>query len=232
MPEFGDLYLTEISRKAIDAFLADWLAGGPAYQERVRLARDLEAKSAKAEGRDPRPVRLGRSPGTISNAMTPFREMLGHAVEWEYLTANPAIGVKRPKVERRGEDDDVDEHDEIRVLEPEQVRKLLAAARSRSHETYTLLLSAVTTGMRRGELLGLRWGDVDLEAGRVRVVRSLSRYGTLEPTKTKRSKRTIGVSATLAKALREHRLASPFSAGGDFVFCTAAGTPLDGTNMV
>lgn len=79
VPEFGDLYLSELSRKAIDTFVADWLAGGPGYQERVRLARELEAKRAKGEDCDPRPVRLGRSPGTISNTLTPLREMLGHA---------------------------------------------------------------------------------------------------------------------------------------------------------
>lgn len=77
VPEFGDLLLTQITRKTIDAFIADWLAGGARYQERLRLARELEAKQAREEDRDPRPVRLGRQPGTISNALTPLREMLG-----------------------------------------------------------------------------------------------------------------------------------------------------------
>jgi hypothetical protein len=77
VPEFGDLYLTEISRRAIDSFIADWLAGGPGFQERVRQARDLEAKRAKDEDREPRPVKLGCSPGTISNALTPLGRCSG-----------------------------------------------------------------------------------------------------------------------------------------------------------
>src|SRR5439155_24278833 len=85
IPHFGDLLLTQITRKLIDAFVADWLAGGPYYQERLRLARELEAKRATEERRDPRPIPLGRSPGTISNALTPLRQIVGHALEWEYM---------------------------------------------------------------------------------------------------------------------------------------------------
>ena len=53
VPEFGDLYLTQISRREIDAFVADWLAGGPRYRERLRLALEQEADAAKREQRDP-----------------------------------------------------------------------------------------------------------------------------------------------------------------------------------
>jgi Phage integrase, N-terminal SAM-like domain len=69
IPHFGDLFLTQISRKLIDAFVADWLSGGPYYQERVRLAQEREATQAVVEGRHKRPIYLGRSPGTISNAL-------------------------------------------------------------------------------------------------------------------------------------------------------------------
>lgn len=82
VPEFGDLYLTEITRKAIDSFVADWAAAGPRYQERLCLSRERERERARQERRDPRAVRLGHSPKTIGNALVPLREMLSHAVEW------------------------------------------------------------------------------------------------------------------------------------------------------
>lgn len=85
VPELGQLYLTEITRKAIDSFVADWAAAGPRYQERLRLAREREQERAREEGGDRRAVRLGHSAKTIGNALVPLREMLGHAVEWEYL---------------------------------------------------------------------------------------------------------------------------------------------------
>jgi len=109
VPHFGQLQLAEISRKSIDAFVADWSTGGPAFQRRLAAARLAEADRARGERRDPRPVRLGHSPKTIANALVPLREMLGHAVEWGYLNANPAAGVRRPRVESR--------HDDMRCLE-------------------------------------------------------------------------------------------------------------------
>src|SRR5262249_26999213 len=120
VPEFGDLWLTEGTRKAIDSFVADWAMAGPRYQERRRVARGLERKRARLERRHPRAVRLGHSPKTIGNALVPLREMLSHSVDWGYLSSNPAERVRRPKVEEK--------HDELHALGPEQVRQLLANA--------------------------------------------------------------------------------------------------------
>jgi integrase len=219
VPHFGDLLLTEISRRAIDAFVADWLAGGPDYQERVRLARELEAKRAKEEDRDPRPVKLGRAPGTISNALTPFREMLGHAVEWEYLTANPALGVKRPHVPRV----------EMHFLGPAEINRLLEKTEGAGR---VAILTAVTTGIRRGELLALRWGDVDWFSKRIWVRRNVNRHGQFQEPKTRGSVRAIAMPGTLIAALREHQLASLFSGEEDLIFASERGTPLDGHNFV
>jgi integrase len=219
IPHFGDLLLTQITRKLIDAFVADWLAGGLYYQERLRLARELEGKQATEKRRDPRPVHLGRSPGTISNALTPLREMFGHAVEWEYLAANPAAGVRRPRAEHR----------EMRVLSAEEIRELLAAVRP---EWHTFFLCAATTGVRLGELLALRWGDVDWDRQRLWVRRSITRKGTIQEPKTRGSVRAIAITPTLVAALREHRMRSSFKTETALIFCTANGTPLDGVNLV
>jgi integrase len=77
------------------------------------------------------------------------KEIFKHAVQWGYLDANPAQYVERPRVEI----------EEMEILTPPEIRRLLDAA---EEPVRTLLLCAVLTGMRRGELLGLRWEDADL----------------------------------------------------------------------
>src|SRR5207248_3656399 len=201
-----ELHLTEITRKGIDSFVADWVTAGPRYMERLRLARELEQERAQKERRDPRAVRLGHSPKTIANALVPLREMLGHAVEWGYLSTNPAAGVRRPRVESR--------HDELRFLEADEVRRLLDAAPA---EARTLLLCAVTTGMRRGELLGLKWADVDWHGRRIWVRRSVASDGRFQQPKTRGSVRAVAPTPTLLSALRVHRMVSGFKGEDDLI---------------
>src|SRR5829696_2801584 len=85
------------------------------------------------------------------------------AIRWGLLARNPCDGVTAPKATRA----------EMRVLTPEQVNTFLAA--TREHPAHALYALAVTTGMRQGELLGLRWQDVELDAGRLAVRQALQR---------------------------------------------------------
>ena len=142
IPYFGPLYLTQITRKKIDAFVADWAAGGPEFQERLRLTREREAARAQEQRRPLRPSRLGRSAGTVRNAFVPFREMLGHAVGWGYLEVNPAVRISLPTPEWQ-------EEETIHALSGAQVEQLLAAAPA---DYRTVFMTAVTTGVRLGEL--------------------------------------------------------------------------------
>jgi integrase len=86
--------------------------------------------------------------------------------------------------------------------------------------------------MRLGELLALRWGDVDWNSGRVWVRRNVTRSGHFQEPKSRGSVRAIAMPPTLARALREHRLASPFSGEDELVFPNETGRPLDGGNLV
>jgi integrase len=90
----------------------------------------------------------------------------------------------------------------------------------------TLLLCAVLTGMRRGELLGLRWEDIDLEGHCIFVRRALWRGKFVTP-KSRRSRRTIDLAPTLRAALA--RLPSRFQGG--LVCCSADGSPIDPDNF-
>jgi integrase len=99
---------------------------------------------------------------------------------------------------------------------------------------YVLILTAVTTGMREGELLGLRWQDVDLDAGTLHVVNTVQPVRgvgmvDVEP-KTASSRRLIMLAPSVVAALRRHRSAQ-LRVGG-YVFCMASGKAIHPSNLV
>jgi len=80
---------------------------------------------------------------------------------------------------------------------------------AKTQRLFALFLTAVMTGMRRGELLGLKWDDVDFANGTISVKRSLVRSSkgpTIGDVKTEKSKRSISISETVIQALKTHRI--------------------------
>jgi integrase len=98
-------------------------------------------------------------------------------------------------------------HHEMTVLTPEQVRTFLAAAKGDRY--FALYVLALTTGMRQGELLALKWRDVDLEGAKLNVRATLQPVKgqgfVLSAPKTKRSRRTIALTSAAVDALRDHQ---------------------------
>ncbi len=132
-------------------------------------------------------------------------EALNHAVKWGMLSRNVAQAVDPPRPARA----------EVNILAPERIQSLLDEAlglEAASGLPYQVLVfAALHTGMRKGELLGLRWSDVDLDMANISVNHSLQilRGGTLllrEP-KTGRSRRTVAMTPSLAVRLHDHRIA-------------------------
>jgi integrase len=115
-----------------------------------------------------------------------------------------------------------------RVLSQDEIGRLLEAA---PPQFRIFLTAAVSTGLRLGELQALTWRDLDFDAGFVRVRWQLDRDGTLREPKTPQARRDVVLMPALAKALIEHRLASPYSAPADYVFASKAGTPLNFHNV-
>jgi integrase len=125
----------------------------------------------------------------------------------------------------------------MKVWTPEEAEAFLAS--TREHPAHALYVLALTTGMRQGELLGLKWADVDLGAGVLAVRRTLQRQRgrglVFEEPKTAKSRRSIRLSQRAIAALRAHHDRQAFdrrAAGGewqdqDLVFCDATGGPLD-----
>ena len=137
-------------------------------------------------------------PSMIGNIRSVLNSALKNAMKWGLVARNVADLVELPQAERY----------EGQVLTVEQAKKLLQAARSSRLDA--LLLVAVTTGMRRGELTALRWSDVDLEKGVLQVRRNLAYvygigYVEAEP-KSKKGRRRIMLSSAVIAALREHRV--------------------------
>ena len=173
-------------------------------------------RKALEDGRmDNKKNRKGLSPTTVLYHHRVLHEALEQAVRWQLLERNPAGAVTPPRKERR----------EIAVLNsPEQARELLAAVRKSTLYIPTLL--ALYTGMRRGEILGLRWQDVDLKpktkvkpvnssedepktAGSIQIRQTLQLDSDKKPgffpPKTHRSRRSVAIPPAVADALRDHR---------------------------
>jgi integrase len=159
-----------------------------------------------------------RSPKTVQNVHVTLHRAFEQAHRWRLVPNNVADLVDPPRQARR----------EMKALSPEQARQVLEAARG--DELEALWTVALTTGLRQGELLALRWPDVDLESGSLRVVASLVRMVGQEPQlaepKSRRSRRQVELSAGAVDALRRHRAKAPSIA---FVFARPDGRPLSVT---
>ena len=172
----------------------------------------------------------GLSPTTVRQVHAILHKALKQAVSWESLTRNPTDHVQPPRAERK----------ETTVLTPAQGASLLDAARGTRFEAIFML--AVTTGMRQGELLGLRWRDVDFDRGVVAVRFAVQRIGghwTFVEPKSAKSRRQIVLSGDVVEALRHHRIkqnqnrlqAGPAWQDLDLVFANEAGRPMEVSNL-
>jgi integrase len=173
----------------------------------------------------------GLSPKTVLHIHRLLREALSHALKWQMISRNPADAVEPPRAGRY----------EPPSVSSGAVRGLLSAAEATPYGF--LIHTAIMTGLRRGELLGLRWQDLDLEKGLLHVRQTcqwLPRQGfEFRPPKTHRSRRPVALATVTVSALREHRrqqleqrlvLGSAYRDHG-LVFATPLGTPLDPSNL-
>jgi integrase len=165
----------------------------------------------------------GLSAKTVRNAHFLLHDILGQALRWDRVAVNVVGKVEPPRLERT----------EMRALSADEARRMVAAAEG--HELEALLLLAVHTGMRQGELLALRWPDVDLEAGRLRVAASMVRLKgrpalRAEP-KSDRGRRTVLLTAPAVVALRRHRREARVLDPRGHVFADAGGGPLSASTV-
>lgn len=176
-------------------------------------------------------LREGLSPRSVQIVHSTLRSILAEAVRDELVERNVAALVRAPQQVR----------EEVQPWTPEEAAAFLTTARS--HRLGPMFSVGVAVGLRRGELLGLRWEDVDLEAGTLRVqqtVQRLANYGlVVGPPKSGRSRRTIPLPQASLQALRQHRLGQaaerlatgPGWTDSGFVFTSTVGTVVEPRNL-
>ena len=142
-------------------------------------------------------ARTGLAPRTIKLVHVVLHRALGEAKIWGIIRDNPAELAKPAPASIQ----------EVIMLQPDQAAALLERLHGKQ-PLYLLVLLALATGMRRNEMLGLRWRDVDLDAGRLTIEQSLEEtaaYGIrVKGPKTKHGRRTISLPVHLVTELRQH----------------------------
>lgn len=244
----GDLPLSE--RRTVGTFLEEWMAGldlrvRPSTAERycdllrrhaipsigkVRLGR-LTPQRVDALLADRQ--RAGLSPRSVWHLRAVLRAALGDAMRTGEVTRNVAALARPPKKV---------EPYHVEPMSPDQAAAILDAVAGTALEAPVSV--ALWTGLRQGELLGLRWSDIDLDRGRLTVAVTLQRRHrewSVEGTKTEKSRRTISLPAPAVDALtawRHHQREQRLRGGpgwetryGDLVFTNTIGQPLQGTTL-
>jgi integrase len=162
----------------------------------------------------------GLSPASVRNLLAPLRALFATAFEEGVIRSNPTAGVRitRPQHYQDGEEA------KAKALSEDELVRLLDELPA---EWRLLFEFMVHTGLRIGETIALRWGDVDLGRRRVKVTRRLYR-GRFAPPKSKYGLREVPLTHGMAQALW------PLHAGkddDDLVFPSTAGTPLEPSNL-
>lgn len=174
-------------------------------------------------------LKKGLSPQSVRLLQAMLHKAFDYAVRIGLLSRNVCDAVTLPKVERP----------EIHSLTAEQIIQLLQAARG--HRAEALFVLASVTGMRRGELLGLKWSDINFAEGVLYVRRSLVEVkgATIESEpKTSRGYRSILLPPFVLEVLKRHRvqqakmrLEAAMWQESDFVFCTSHGKSFAAANL-
>jgi integrase len=164
----------------------------------------------------------GLSSWTVRSVLTLAGSILNHAVTRGYRADNPIARLsktERPKAKNKTK---------ARILDVDEIAKLI----SHTLPGYrALIITAVYTGLRQSELLGLRWCDVDFDDNKIHVRHQLSRATRKEcpkllPLKSDAGERDLDLMPDLATVLREHKLGTRYSSEKDFVFATLTGQPV------
>jgi integrase len=189
--------------------------GAVAFFGRMQLSaiepRDVKRYAASVAAR-------GVAANTVRLALAPVKALLATAVEDGLIRSNPAAGVRIATPASAPVEDD----ERVKALTEDELRALIVAT---PRDWRLLVTFLVATGLRASEALALRWGDLDLGRGRVKVRRSLVR-GTVGEPKTKHARRDVPLSDGIARALWNARKAS--GARDDApIFPAADGGPLD-----
>jgi integrase len=179
VPEVGRIRVDKLTPQHVQALLEK---KRQPYKKKPRTGKTIE--------------KSGLGPQSIANIRTVLRSALAQALKWGIVARNVATLVDPPRIPRP----------KTHAIDVEGVRKLLEVAHGERFEA--ILVLAVTLGLRRGEILGLRWSDVDFETRAIRVNQALQRVGgklQITEVKTERSRRVVAIPESVIRALKTRR---------------------------
>ncbi len=186
----------------------------------------------------------GKSSNVIKNLNKLLKSFFNYAVDERYIIRNPCIG---KKIVIPGESEKTDT--EVEVFTNEEIKLLFTTLEN--HRLKALILLALGTGLRQGELLGLKWSDIDLKNKELKVQRSIKQvyiisgdetkeYKTIEQTpKSKNSIRSVPIPSTLIPILEKHAIeqkTEKLKAGSsyiesEYIFTTELGNTINARNL-
>ena len=194
-PSIGKIPLNKLSSLDLQKLYKKLLSGGRV--ERLESKKQPKGLSAK----------------TVRNINQVISSAMDFAIEQKLIAANPTDGCALPKLEHR----------EMKTLPTEQLASFLHEAKeSGVFEMYYIELA---TGLRRGELLGLKWEDIDLERGTIQVRRQIARIDgevVEAPLKTKNSYRSVSIGQDAVEILKEQQRKT----NSEYVFPSPTGGPI------
>ena len=168
-------------------------------------------------------MRQGMNINTLRKLLVTFNQVMAYAVRHKFIDFNPVRDAERPR--RQGKEGD---EKAIAILNPEQIRAFLEAETDEKYKT--LFLVAIMTGARQGEILGLKWSDVDFSKKQISINRTFN-HGRFFTPKTKGSVRRIDLAPVVVKELAGWKLKSGGQDEG-LIFPNEAGEPMNYSNMV
>lgn len=182
---------------------------------------------------------------TIKKILTTFQAIMSYACKKRYININPVKEAERPENQNEYDHD----KERVEILQPTQLKNLLESVGwygKKNKETgkqewhkiedrdvlkyKTLHMTAILTGMRQGEILGLKWNDINWDTCQIEVKRTYNHDRFYEP-KTKTSRRNIDMAPHLVAQLKEWQIACPPNEF-NLVFPNGEGNPINASNLI
>jgi integrase len=164
----------------------------------------------------------GMNISTIKKILVTLGQIMTYAARHGYIDHNPVRAAERPRGNGGKEEG------KIRVLTPAKIKVFLDRFKDKKYQT--LFMLSIFSGARQGELLGLKWSDVDWENRQIHIQRTFNN-GRWYDVKTAASKRRIDIGPSMMAKLKEWKLACPPNTLG-LVFPNSAGNPINHNNLV